>query len=123
MKVFTSAKDKIPDFIHIDDHDIWSLDCTLAYIIVPLMERYLEYELGCIPNDEDMRKGHEEKLHIIRESIWAFKEIRNNNPNTPLVSNYSQDNINIWQRDYDAYQARMDTALTNFGKYIRSFWT
>lgn len=121
MKLFTSSENDIPHFIHIDDHDIWALDDTLAYIIVPFMERYLEYELDCIPDHEEMRKSHQEKLHIIKESIWAFTEIRDDNPNQPRVVDYSEHDD--WHRDYHTYETRMDTALTNFGKYIRSFWT
>lgn len=88
MKVIMT---KNKQYVKIDAHDTWSMDCTLAHIIVPMlkqlkatthggpfvdMDERPEYLIGTFPNRES---GATDEFHfqawdwVLDEMIWAFE--------------------------------------------------
>lgn len=72
--------------VRIDPWDVWSLDSTLAYIIVPALKKLREVKHGYpIVDDSDVpegmfpvdENGYSEKRWewVLDEMIWAFEQI------------------------------------------------
>ena len=74
--------------IHIDDYDTWSMDHTLALIILPMLKQLKATKHGsCFINDEDVPShmrhgdpgGYDNWVHykwdwVLNEMIWAFEQ-------------------------------------------------
>ena len=72
--------------VHIDDYDTWSMDNTLAHIILPMLKQLKATKQGSpIVDDEDlpehMRHGGDDDnwVHykwewVLNEMIWAFEQ-------------------------------------------------
>lgn len=74
--------------IHIDDYDVWSMDCTLAKIIEPMLVKLANQQHGApIVDNEDVpeelhapEKGYNHDINlkrwdwVINEMIWAFHQ-------------------------------------------------
>ena len=104
-----SPKQKTSVKIH--NYDTWSMDCTLAHIILPMLKQLKETKHG-YPIDLTEQEWDE----ILDEMIWAFqKKCRND-----------------WMEDYDyndwdmegmkAEQERISNGFRLFGKYYESLW-
>lgn len=111
--------------VRIDDHDVWSLDATLALIIEPALKKLREVKHGSpyVENEdlpEELRaleegqdpwtadkKFHERWDWVLNEMIWAFEQI-NADPIPGIGSTEREDRIN--------------RGLCLFGKYYRSLW-
>ena len=132
MKIDIPHPDEIDSLgtqITIHSWDTWSMDHTLSYIIVPMLQQLQETKHGA-PNTDD--EDVPEKLRstsapkkendwntdanhfrrwdwIINEMIWAFT--------------YKRDNFDtIMDKDREAAQARMSNGFRLFGKYYESLW-
>lgn len=82
--------------VRIDKYDTWSMDATLAYIILPMLHQLKETKHGCPDvNDEDVPKKlrvreathHDGEVDdnwearwdwVMDEMIWAFTQINDN---------------------------------------------
>lgn len=92
MKVFIGpyeddGKDPYTE-IHIDDYDVWSMDCTLAKIIEPMLVKLANQKHGVpmVDNEdvpEELHASEEQYNHeidlkrwdwVINEMIWAFHQ-------------------------------------------------
>jgi hypothetical protein len=89
-----SGEDREID-VHIDDYDVWSMDHTLALIILPMLKKLKENKHGsAIVEDEDVPEHlrsfnappkdneyetdglvHERWDYVLDEMIWAFEQI------------------------------------------------
>ena len=97
--------------IRVDRYDTWSMDHTLAPIILPMLVQLKETKHG-YPSDLTEQEWDE----ILDEMIWAF----------------AQKCRDDWMEDYDynkwdsegskAHQARMTNGFRLFGKYYESLW-
>ena len=121
--------DNVGTQITIHNWDTWSMDHTLSYIIVPMLQQLQKTKHGA-PNtdDEDVpeklrstsapAKEHDwdtDANHfrrwdwIINEMIWAFT--------------YKRDNFDsLLDKNREDAQARMSNGFRLFGKYYESLW-
>jgi hypothetical protein len=94
--VYSKRKRKVK--IKIDDYDIWSMDTSLAYIILPMLKKLKNSKQGSpfvddadVPedirstnappkeNDYDIDGYHHTRWwYVITEIIWAFEQIQSN---------------------------------------------
>lgn len=125
-----SGKRKIK--IHIDNYDIWSMDHTLAMIILPMLELIRKDKHGSpyvenmdVPDElksEIDEMGGDDKVHekwawVLDQMIWSFTEILNDNdPNYYIDQKFDGDS-------YAAYNKKIENGLYLFGKYYRGLWT
>ena len=63
---------------------------------------------------------HERWKWVLKEMIWAFKQIRNN---MKKDDKFFDKNHNLVDKDgYEAYHKRVDNGTRLFGKYYRGLW-
>ena len=116
--------------VRIDRDDTWSMDDTLAYIILPMLYQLAKTKDGSPDVDlEDvpfeLQGDHEDAIHerwdwIMAEMIYAFEE----------KTNDWEERFFCSEREYDSYKAEMDQIrgrISNgfrlFGKYYEALWT
>ena len=97
--------------VRIDKWDTWSMDHTLAHIVLPMLVQLKATQHGH-PADLTEQEWDE----ILDEMIWAFKQKCRDD----------------WMEDYDynkwdsegvkAHQERMTNGFNLFGKYFESLW-
>lgn len=110
--------------IKIDDYDVWNLDRTLSFIIVPALQKFKETERMGIPlvQNEDVpdnlktSENFEESYsidkwnYVLDEMIWAFTQIRDDGE------------YNIPIEKWDEFFDRVNNGVRLFGKYFRALW-
>ena len=116
--------------IVIHPYDTWSMDHTLAIIIVPMLKQLKETKHGapnvdCIdvpmklqPTQLEVVRYREEGEtdknffkrwdYVIDEMIWAFEQIVDDN--------------NVDREGLADHNKRIENGLKLFGKYYRSLW-
>jgi len=97
--------------VRIDKWDTWSMDHTLAHIVLPMLVQLKATQHGH-PADLTEQEWDE----ILDEMIWAFEQKCRDD----------------WMEDYDynkwdsegvkAHQERMTNGFNLFGKYFESLW-
>lgn len=125
--------------VKIDRWDTWSMDYTLAHIVLPMLVQLKRTKHGApvVDNDdvpEELRmsdKWYEEKYsvngetdenffkrwdYVLDEMIWAFNE--------KCRDDWRGDYYyNKWDMDgYNAHQERISNGFRLFGKYYESLW-
>lgn len=122
--------------VHIDDWDVWSMDSTLAHIVVPMLELLKENKHGapCVdyedapeelqPTQEEINQYNidgttDDKFfkrwdYVLDEMIFSFKFARD------------EDIMDYWDKNdrskMEAMQKRVDNGLRLFAKYYFSLW-
>ena len=98
--------------VHIDPYDTWSMDGTLAYIILPMLKQLKQNKHGSaivddedVPEDIRLKDVHEKWSWVLDEMIWAFDY------KTKDKDDYNQEN-----------EKRMSNAFILFGKYYQGLW-
>jgi len=117
--------------VRIDKYDTWSMDKTLAYIILPMLQQLKEVKHGTPEvDDRDVPKKlrstlepekenewdvddnwHDRWDWVLDEMIWAFTQVHNG-PGAQEVN----------QEDLKAHNKRMQNGLELFGKYYYRLW-
>lgn len=98
--------------VHIDDYDVWSMDHTLALIIVPMLEKLKTQKHGSamvddedVPDEYKTKDVHERWEWTLTEILWAFTQVR---------------------ADDEQADAHLRNRITNgirlFGKYYFALW-
>jgi hypothetical protein len=124
--------------VRIDPHDTWSMDHTLAHIVLPMLVQLKRTKHGApnvdnedVPKELRMSKkdiaqfakdgSTDDKFFkrwdwILDEMIWAFEQ--------KCRDNWEDDYYyNKWDQDgAKAHQARMSNGFRLFGKYFESLW-
>lgn len=126
--------------IRIDRFDTWSMDSTLAPIILPMLKQLKESKHGApavefkdvpeelMPPDAEavkklyMENGETDENffkrwdYVLDEMIWAFEQ--------KCRDDWMEDyHYNKWDTDgANAHQARMSNGFRLFGKYYESLW-
>ena len=124
--------------VRIDPHDTWSMDHTLAHIVLPMLVQLKRTKHGApnvdnedVPKELRMSKkdiaqfakdgSTDDKFvkrwdWILDEMIWAFEQ--------KCRDNWEDDYYyNKWDQDgAKAHQARMSNGFRLFGKYFESLW-
>ena len=134
--------------VHIDKWDTWSMDHTLAYIIVPMLKQLKATKHGApfvdnedVPEEwrmskEDMDRFNEDGTSddkffgrydwVLDEMIWAFEQ-----KNTDWESEYYEfedshklgDKPKRWDDEgMKKHQERMSNGFRLFGKYYETLW-
>ena len=151
QKVFDIIRPKI-NYVKIDKWDTWSMDHSLAYIILPMLKQ-LETTKHGSPNvsDEDVPEhlrstSAKPKEHswdtddnwflrwdwVLKEMIWAFEQKVVDDADEQFFDHsdvIATDNINeqivkmkIDREGLDAWQARKANGFRLFGKYYEGLW-
>ncbi len=138
MKVSIGRPPKDPakkrrETVVIHDHDTWSLDLTLATIIWPALEKYLEVSREIIVMDDPREEyGGRTLEQAVTELIWVFREIATGAEERKIINeHYIGDGSadTVWFRDADAMRdkqdalaARLESGLQLFAKAYFHLW-
>jgi hypothetical protein len=123
--------------IHIDRWDTWSMDYTLAPIILPMLKQLKKTKHGApyvdpkdVPKELHPKKqtkkqkdnGETDSTHferwdwVLDEMIWAFEQKCRDD----WMSDYD---YNKWDSEgAKAHQERMSNGFRLFGKYYENLW-
>ena len=120
MKVYLG---KTKDFVKIDPWDTWSMDHTLAKIVVPMLKQLrdtthgspvVDWEdrpdhlIGCIidPNNGEVDEFfHQAWDWVLTEMIYSF-----------------QHSIDQWDEEVEVDHDRVKNGFRLFGKYYQNLW-
>jgi len=137
--------------VHIDPWDTWSMDHTLAHIIVPMLIQLKETKHGApyvdpkdvpigLPPSKKTKKQKQnnetDDTHfnrwdwVLNEMIWSFEQKCLDNGWEEAYYKYEADETAqfglkcIWRDDEgrNAHQERMSNGFRLFGKYFESLW-
>jgi hypothetical protein len=127
--------------VRIDKYDTWSVDNTLALIILPLLKQFKEIHHGSpLVDDEDVpdelkstsappkenewdtdANHHKRWEWVIDEMIWAF-ECKVDNSWEDQFWNNTNDKLELDREGYNKYRSRIINGLKLFGKYYENLW-
>lgn len=85
--------------VHIDNYDVWSMEHTLALVIVPMLKKLRDQKHGAPhvdPEDGPTELSDEEFLHerwdwVLDEMIWSFEQHASDNDDDQF--HYNLDNL------------------------------
>lgn len=146
--IYNKRQRKIKIKLH--PYDTWSMDSTLAMIIVPLLKQLKEtsHSYGNVDPDDcpaELRGNFDPEIHdtyysperwnwLIDELIWTFTQLDPRTDGEAQFFDHSEvdekegdfdkriSNIKLDREGLDAYNARIDNGLRLFGKYMRTLW-
>jgi len=113
--------------VEIEPHDTWSMDCTLALIIHPMLVQLKETTHG-YPNQLTEERWNE----ILDEMIWAFEQKCKDDWQDDYYGDYVEDPKNgpmagsfewIDHEGRKVHQERMSNGFRLFGRYYENLWT
>lgn len=102
-------------FVEVSDHDTFSLDVTLAEIILPSLKKYLEVSDKTINLDEPRFSGGLTKRQAVMECIWVFNEIITNAEEGKIIDSLHPNLTYL--------EERKQKALNLFAEIYTSLWT
>lgn len=138
--------------VKIDRWDTWSMDYTLAHIVVPMLKQLKDTKHGApvvdlddVPEELQPEKGWAEKYKtngetdpnffkrwdwVLDEMIWAFEQKARDNWEEDYYGEWVEDStkvlggysINPDDEGRKAHQERMSNGFRLFGKYYESLW-
>jgi hypothetical protein len=136
-------------YVRIDPYDTWSMDHTLALIIVPMLQQLKATKHGApqvddsdVPKhlrskpqtpEDDLDPHYFERWdYVLSEMIWAFEqktvddaEQQFYDHGTPVAGeslSESVDRIKIDHKGLQAYENRKTNGYRLFGKYYQALW-
>jgi len=138
-------------YVKLDRYDTWSMDHTLAYIILPMLRQLKATQQGSAQVDpEDVPEHlrptepagpnngytdntvHERWAWVMEEMIWAFEQKLKDDDEHSFYDHSGVDRSASFQQqigqikvDRDALQAHQDrkqNAFRLFGKYYQNLW-
>ena len=126
---YDNLKDSQRIKVKIDYYDVWSMDNTLAHIIVPMLEKLQEMKHGapCVDNKDVPKHLHSPENfdwsedtdvnffkrwdYVMDEMIWTFTFIRDND--VLMIDD---------EKERERTQKRIENGTRLFGKYYQSLW-
>lgn len=130
------TKKKRTEKVRIDQYDTWSMDHTLAVIILPMLKQLKATKHGSpAVDDKDVPKHlrstvkpaddeydidglfHQRWDWVMDEMIWAFEQIVDDNSDAVYFEDGTL-NVEGWK----AYNKRIDNGTRLFGVYFRGLW-
>ena len=124
-------------YVRIDPYDTWSMDSTLAIIILPMLKKLQADKHGSpgtdpldcpeelYPTEEaGVNNGytdntlHERWAWVLDEIIWTFEHLH---PSSDWEVEFHTDK-GFDQEGYQAVEERISNGLRLFGKYYRGMW-
>ena len=112
--------------VEIEPHDTWSMDCTLAMIIHPML-----VQLKATQHGHPSNLTEQEWDQILDEMIWAFEQKCRDHWEDDYYGDYDEDQKNgpmvgsfkwIDHEGLKTHQERMSNGFRLFGKYYESLW-
>ena len=112
--------------VEIEPHDTWSMDCTLAMIIHPML-----VQLKATQHGHPSNLTEQEWDQILDEMIWAFEQKCRDNWEDDYLGDYVEDQKNgsmvgsfkwIDHEGLKTHQERMSNGFRLFGKYYENLW-
>jgi|DEB0MinimDraft_10_1074344.scaffolds.fasta_scaffold10312_3 hypothetical protein len=121
--------------VHIDPWDTWSMDLTLAEIIVPMLK-----QLKASTHSYPSTMSEEQWDEILDKMIWSFEQklidweqqyvLQEGEIDWDAGEVDSEGNKTlVWSKEHiidrdarNAHQARMDEGFALFGKHYESLW-
>jgi hypothetical protein len=145
-KILRGRKRKEKVVLH--SYDTWSMDHTLALIILPMLKQLRDTKHGSPTVDKKDAPGitdsdnaiHDRWEYVLNEMIWSFEQIvdeeqghkhyyvpyKKNEKVETLFCDESEEHARARGRldikKYRAYHKRIDNGLLLFGKYYRGLW-
>ena len=139
------------EYVKIDYYDTWSMDHTLAHIIVPMLKQLQATKQGSAQVDpEDVPEHlrptepagpnngytdntvHDRWNWALEEMIWAFEQKLRDDADSQFYDhsgvnpnaglNTQIGQIKVDQAGLDAYHKRMSNGFKLFGKYYQGLW-
>jgi len=126
---YDNLKDSQRIKVKIDYYDVWSMDNTLAHIIVPMLEKLQEMKHGapCVDNKDVPKHLHSPENfdwsedtdvnffkrwdYVMDEMIWTFTFIRDND--VLMIDD---------EKERERTQKRIENGTRLFGKYYQNLW-
>ncbi len=125
MKILDKIHPKI-DYVKIDPWDTWSMDITLAQIILPMLKQLKATKHG-VPGDFvwDEKKQCEKPFKqaekawdkVMDKMIWSFEQLLDEDNDEPF---HMGGTFNV--KGYQKHQKKIQEGLDLFGKYYRNLW-
>lgn len=145
--LWIDKKRKRTSYIKIDKYDTWSMDHTLALIILPMLKQLKDTKHGSplvdmedVPDymrttsteDYDAQltfdfyhqdeKKYKYDIHdrwdwALSEMIWAFEQLTDDESEQKFYKNGEWD-----MASYEEFNSRKKRGLTLFGKYYQGLW-
>lgn len=128
--------------VHIDDHDLWSADNTLAHIIHPVLVKMRDAKVGTpFTDDEDVPENIRSTAAKPKENEWdtdEFHEARWEWILNEMIHSFECEIDDKWEDqfysdtgtnfevDFDGKKKAWDrrqNGLRLFGKYYHNLWT
>ena len=112
--------------VEIEPYDTWSMDCTLAMIIHPMLVQLKATTHG-YPGSLTEERWNE----ILDEMIWAFEQKCRDHWEDDYYGDYVEDQKNgsmvgsfkwIDHEGMKTHQERMTNGFKLFGKYYENLW-
>jgi len=142
--------DRKINYVKIDRWDTWSMDATLAHIILPMLKQLQESKHGApFVDDEDVPEDlkstsvpkveeHETDSNffmrwdwVLNEMIWSFEQKLNDDSESQFFD-YTNSKGLPWEGDYIApkldldglksHHVRLSNGFRLFGKYYQNLW-
>jgi hypothetical protein len=140
------------EYVRIDHWDTWSMDHTLAYIVLPMLRQLKATKHGApavddedVPehlrstaappreNDYDVDALHFDRWDwVLDEMIWAFEQKVDDRSDDQFYDHSGVDSnapfmeqikhIHVDRQGLDAWQARKSNGYRLFGKYYEALW-
>ena len=123
--------------VKIDPWDTWSMDHTLACIVLPMLKQFKEIkqsshqvDLKDVPeslhqSDNELEDDgvHEQWDYIIDEMIWAFEQKCRDDWESDYYK--YEDDTSKWddEKGKKDHQDRMSNGFRLFGKYYEGLWS
>lgn len=131
--LWIESKKKRTIRVKIDKYDTWSMDHTLAYIILPMLKQLKESKHGApytddkdVPkelrstsaprkkNDWDIDDNHFKRWDwVLDQMIWSFEQ---------KLSDDEPDYTAMSKAEYTKYSKRLGNGFKLFGKYYQNLW-
>jgi len=137
--------------IRIDREDTWSMDHTLAHIVVPMLKQLKETKHGSpyvddvdvpehlrnnSPNNKEFWNGDIDDNHharwewVLDEMIWAFEQKTRDGWEGDYYGEWIEDDTKALGGSFEscdsegmkAHQKRMSNGFQLFGKYYEALW-
>lgn len=131
--IYSKQKRKVK--VRIDEYDTWSMDDTLALIILPMLKqlRASKHGSGHVDDSdvpEELRSTaapppaehdiddnwHKRWEWVLDEMIWAFEQICDDNHDDEFFKN------GFDVEGYKVHNERINRGTLFFGKYYRGLW-
>jgi len=118
--------------VKIDNFDVWNLDSTLAYVILPALKVLRDQKHGSpfvedidcpnIKNDADDTKSIEARWnYVLDQIIWSFEQV-----NSDWEEQYFEKKDGKYSFDREGmklHEEKMNKGFQLFGKYYSALWS